>query len=40
LLPDGRRITQAVAALAPIEGVTAIGRQVSLEDLPSGPPAV
>ncbi|HUG83922.1 MAG TPA: 2-amino-4-hydroxy-6-hydroxymethyldihydropteridine diphosphokinase [Euzebya sp.] len=39
-LPDGRSLGQAVAALAPIEGVRAIGRQVSLTPLPSGPPTV
>lgn len=37
-LPDGRTIAQAIAALAPIEGVQAIGRQVQLHELPSGPP--
>lgn len=37
-LPDGRSLAQAVVAIAPIEGVSAIGRQVSLSPLPSGPP--
>ena len=37
-LPDGRSLAQAIAALVPIEGVAAIGRQVSLTQLPSGPP--
>lgn len=39
-LPDGTSLATAVVALAPIEGITAIGRQVSLVDLPSGPPDV
>ncbi|MEE8601589.1 2-amino-4-hydroxy-6-hydroxymethyldihydropteridine diphosphokinase [Euzebya tangerina] len=37
-LPDGRSLASVIADLAPIEGVQAIGRQVSLEDLPDGPP--
>jgi 2-amino-4-hydroxy-6-hydroxymethyldihydropteridine diphosphokinase len=39
-LPDGRTLTKLVASMAPIEGVQAIGRQVSLTPLPSGPPAL
>lgn len=39
-LPDGRTLAQAVVALAPIEGISAIGQQVSLTPLPSGPPDV
>jgi 2-amino-4-hydroxy-6-hydroxymethyldihydropteridine diphosphokinase len=37
-LHDGRSLATAVADLAPIEGVSAIGRQVSLSPLPDGPP--
>lgn len=37
-LPDGRSVATALADLAPIEGVRAIGRQVSLTPLPGGPP--
>ncbi|WP_370327002.1 2-amino-4-hydroxy-6-hydroxymethyldihydropteridine diphosphokinase [Euzebya sp.] len=37
-LPDGRSLAKAIADLAPLEGITAIGRQVSVEPLPSGPP--
>ncbi len=37
-LPDGRSLATALVALAPIEGVSAIGRQVSVVPLPSGPP--
>lgn len=37
-LPGGRSLAKAVAALAPIEGIAAIGRQVSLTPLPDGPP--
>ena len=37
-LPGGTSLASAIADLAPIEGVAAIGRQVSLEDLPDGPP--
>jgi 2-amino-4-hydroxy-6-hydroxymethyldihydropteridine diphosphokinase len=39
-LPDGRTLGQIVAGLVPIEGVVAIGRQVSLQPMPSGPPDV
>lgn len=39
-LPDGRSLAQAIVVLAPIEGISAIGRQVSLTPLPSGPPVV
>lgn len=36
-LPDGRTLASVAAALAPIEGIDVIGRQVSLEPLPDGP---
>jgi 2-amino-4-hydroxy-6-hydroxymethyldihydropteridine diphosphokinase len=39
-LPDGRTLAQALTALVPIEGVSAIGRQVSVTPLPSGPPDI
>lgn len=39
-LPDGRTLATAIAELAPIKGVQAIGRQVSLTPQPSGPPDV
>lgn len=39
-LPDGRTLAQALTALVPIEGVSAIGRQVSVTPLPSGPPEI
>lgn len=39
-LPDGRTLATVIAGLAPIEGVQAIGRQVSLTPLPAGPPDV
>lgn len=38
VLPDGLTLGKAVASLAPIEGISAIGNQVSLIPLPSGPP--
>ncbi len=37
-LPDGTSLARAIVALAPIEGISAIGRQVSLEPMPQGPP--
>ena len=40
VLPDGRRLSAAVAALAPIEGVRNIGRQVSVQPMPDGPPDI
>ncbi|MGI9017232.1 MAG: 2-amino-4-hydroxy-6-hydroxymethyldihydropteridine diphosphokinase [Euzebya sp.] len=39
-LPDGRTLGTVIAGLVPIEGVSAIGRQVSLDPLPTGPPSV
>ncbi|CAN5445296.1 hypothetical protein BH23ACT9_BH23ACT9_24400 [soil metagenome] len=39
-LPDGQTLAQAIVAITPIEGIVAIGRQVSLTPLPSGPPVI